>query len=238
VGSNRILFAAAAGLAVLFSSFSARADLVVNGSFEQGVDPNAGPSNPGFVTLNAVNNSITGWTITNGSVDYIGSYWQAADGARSLDLDGLSQGTISAQQTLNTISGHTYQVTFALSGNPDNGPTIKTLDVTLGTETVQFTYSTADPGNTRGDMKWAIESFTYTASGVSTLTFTSLTPGPDNDPGFAAFGPALDNVSVVDLSAVSPVPETSTWAMMILGFLGVGFMAYRRKSPAASLRLA
>jgi cbb3-type cytochrome oxidase subunit 3 len=32
---------------------------------------------------------------------------------------------------------------------------------------------------------------------------------------------------------VSPVPEASTWAMMILGFLGVGFVAYRRKDKAA-----
>jgi hypothetical protein len=32
------------------------------------------------------------------------------------------------------------------------------------------------------------------------------------------------------------VPEPSTWAMMILGFFGVGFMAYRRKSQGA-LRL-
>jgi hypothetical protein len=29
------------------------------------------------------------------------------------------------------------------------------------------------------------------------------------------------------------VPEASTWAMMILGFAGVGFMAYRRKSKPA-----
>ena len=36
---------------------------------------------------------------------------------------------------------------------------------------------------------------------------------------------------------VTPVPEASTWAMMILGFFGVGFMAYRRKGQAA-LRLA
>ncbi len=34
---------------------------------------------------------------------------------------------------------------------------------------------------------------------------------------------------------VSAVPEASTWAMMLLGFLGVGFMAYRKKS---TLRLA
>ncbi len=33
------------------------------------------------------------------------------------------------------------------------------------------------------------------------------------------------------------VPEPSTWAMMILGFFGVGFMAYRRKSRT-SLRFA
>lgn len=34
----------------------------------------------------------------------------------------------------------------------------------------------------------------------------------------------------------SAVPETSTWAMMILGFAGLGFMAYRRKGERA-LRL-
>ncbi len=32
------------------------------------------------------------------------------------------------------------------------------------------------------------------------------------------------------------VPEASTWAMMILGFAGVGFMAYRRRNQV-SLRL-
>ena len=32
---------------------------------------------------------------------------------------------------------------------------------------------------------------------------------------------------------VSAVPEPSTWAMMLLGFAGVGFMAYRRKSKPA-----
>ena len=31
-------------------------------------------------------------------------------------------------------------------------------------------------------------------------------------------------------SPVSAVPEPSTWAMMILGFLGLGWMAYRRKT--------
>jgi hypothetical protein len=35
----------------------------------------------------------------------------------------------------------------------------------------------------------------------------------------------------------SAVPEPSTWAMMVLGFMGVGFMAYRRKGQG-QLRLA
>lgn len=34
------------------------------------------------------------------------------------------------------------------------------------------------------------------------------------------------------------VPEPTTWAMMIIGFLGVGIVAYRRRSAGPSLRLA
>ena len=36
---------------------------------------------------------------------------------------------------------------------------------------------------------------------------------------------------------VAAVPEASTWAMMLLGFAGIGFLAYRRK-PKAAFRLA
>jgi PEP-CTERM motif-containing protein len=36
-----------------------------------------------------------------------------------------------------------------------------------------------------------------------------------------------------DFTAVAGVPEPSTWAMMILGFAGVGFMAYRRKTHSS-----
>jgi hypothetical protein len=36
----------------------------------------------------------------------------------------------------------------------------------------------------------------------------------------------------------APVPEASTWAMMILGFFGIGFMAYRRKQNGSALSVA
>jgi hypothetical protein len=43
----------------------------------------------------------------------------------------------------------------------------------------------------------------------------------------------------VDIGGISSaVPEPSTWAMMMLGFCGVGFMAYRRKQNGSALRLA
>jgi outer membrane lipase/esterase len=38
--------------------------------------------------------------------------------------------------------------------------------------------------------------------------------------------------------AVAAVPEPSTWAMMILGFAGVGFMIYRRRSQSSALTVA
>jgi hypothetical protein len=39
-------------------------------------------------------------------------------------------------------------------------------------------------------------------------------------------------LNVTTDGSIGAVPEPSTWAMMILGFAGVGFMAYRRKSKA------
>jgi len=41
----------------------------------------------------------------------------------------------------------------------------------------------------------------------------------------------IDNVKLL----TAAVPEPSTWAMMILGFAGVGFMAYRRRNQTAAL---
>jgi hypothetical protein len=61
--------------------------------------------------------------------------------------------------------------------------------------------------------------------------FTADVAGPANGNGVRATG-------IIDFTLqTSAVPEPSTWAMMILGFLGVGFMAYRRKGQT-NLRLA
>ena len=73
----------------------------------------------------------------------------------------------------------------------------------------------------------------------STLDFTTSLTAGDHTLSLQAtrlFAPAggvrsqyFDNVS---LDVTAAVPEPSTWAMMILGFAGVGFMAYRRRKGA------
>jgi hypothetical protein len=53
-------------------------------------------------------------------------------------------------------------------------------------------------------------------------------------------GPAFGDGSDHDFGATTftaAVPEPSTWAMMILGFCGLGFIAYRRKQNGPALRL-
>lgn len=61
---------------------------------------------------------------------------------------------------------------------------------------------------------------------IATSAITVLSIGLRDD----AFFLNVDDISVRQTSAV---PEPSTWAFMIIGFAGVGFMAYRRKSKPA-----
>ncbi len=46
------------------------------------------------------------------------------------------------------------------------------------------------------------------------------------------------DASSVGVNLASAVPEPSTWATMILGFAGVGFLAYRRRNREASSSFA
>ena len=44
--------------------------------------------------------------------------------------------------------------------------------------------------------------------------------------------PDLENWYGFTVGTVAPVPEPSTWAMLLLGFTGLGYVAYRRKTKA------
>jgi hypothetical protein len=62
--------------------------------------------------------------------------------------------------------------------------------------------------------------------------FNALNNG-NSDAGFPTAG-----FWTASFPTVAAVPEPSTWAMMILGFAGLGFMAYRRKQNGAALSVA
>ena len=185
------------------------ANLLVNGDFSSGPNPGSG-----FVTLPGGNTSITGWTVTGYSIDYISSsYWQAPLGTnRSLDLDGSppyessgnAQGGI--QQKFATTQGAQYTVSFYLAGNTEGPPATKEVAVaTVGSHNYDF--DTA--GKSDSNMGWTLESFTFTANSPSTiLSFASQTPG--------YWGPTIGGVSVV------PVPPS----LLLLGsgLVGLGFL--------------
>jgi hypothetical protein len=46
------------------------------------------------------------------------------------------------------------------------------------------------------------------------------------------------SLSVDSVTQTSAVPEPATWAMMMLGFVGIGAMTYRRKQNGSALNVA
>ncbi len=175
---------------------------LTNGSFETGAYVDGGA---GFEQLNAGDTSIDGWTVDSGSVDWIGTYWPAQDGAKSIDMSGVDAGAIS--QTFATTIGNTYTVSFYLAGNPADAPTVKTLDVGATGGTVShYTFDTT--GSTLANMNWTAESYSVLATTTSTtLSFVSTTPG--------AFGPAIDNVVVTETVPTKSDCKQGGWQTMI-----------------------
>lgn len=211
-------------LALLLCVFATAgwANLLTNGSFELG-NPNF--NGFGFESLSAPDNfTITGWTVSSGSVDYVGPYWQAAHGQRSLDLAGLYfNGTIF--QSFPTTVGVPYVVSFALAGNPDVQPRTTTVQVWVssgGPPYASQTFNYVVNGQTHTNMGWTYVNWIFTAqSSLTTLGFTSLDTYNDPQWGYS-FGPALDDVSV------TAIPEPATLALVGLGLIAVGFL--RRRS--------
>ena len=192
----------------------ASAATIVNGSFEA-----TSPAGS-FDTLGAGNPALTGWTIGSGSVDFIGSYWQAAAGNNSLDMAGDALGSIS-QLITDLTAGVRYMVTFAMSGNPDGGLGPKSMLVNAGNPlTGTYEYSVTG-ANSRDTMKWEYKQFFFTASGTSELlTFTALTTASTA----GVYGPGLDDISI----AAVPLPAS---APLILAGLGA-LAALRRRRRA------
>jgi choice-of-anchor C domain-containing protein len=192
----------------------AATNLVLDPNFDS---PSGGPS---YTTYNG-GQTFGEWLVTGASVDLIGGYWQAPVGGGSVDLDGLAPGGVSQNITL---SAGTYLLSFYLSGNPDGGDPTKTVEVGLGGHDQTFTYTTG-PSNSETNMDYVLESMRVTVtSGLQTLSFSSL------DASTSPYGPVIGGIS---LDAV--VPEPAAWALMLLGFAGIGAgLRSRRQRATAS----
>ena len=109
---------AVVALVALSGSAMAAGPVFANGSFETGtyVPTYAGQD---YERLDNGSTAINGWTVTEGQrrLDRI-RIWQAADGSKSIDLDGAEDTAGAISQTFDTVVNGTYVVTFSMSGNP------------------------------------------------------------------------------------------------------------------------
>ena len=174
---------------------------------------------PAFATEYLTNGSfetgdLTGWTWAS-NTGYTGittggpGYPAPEDGTYYLIAGPVgSPGTIS--QTFIDAAGQDLLISGWINGAPGDG-----------TGSVQFlfdgnpVYSQLDGVTTNGN--WVLVTATVIATGNDTFTLSY-----QNDPSFNSY----DNFSV------RSIPEPSTWAMMTLGFVGLGFAGYRRARAA------
>jgi hypothetical protein len=130
----------------------------------------------------------------------------------AVDLDGTTgSGHVPAGILLSNSSFAvgTYDVSFLLAGNLRTASENQTVSVYIGGVFLEKITPTS----------WN-QSFTHYSNDFSTLTGGQLS--------FVDNGPSNQQGDLLALVNVTAVPESSTWAMMIIGFLGVGFLAYRR----------
>lgn len=211
---------ALAAVAFGLISTTASAQIVTNGGFEAPVitDPccNTVPpdSLPGWTATPNVNVVNGTFDSTNGNLAYQGNQY--------LDLVGQG-GTGSITQSLSLTPGQMYSLTFAYSHNLFDPAEATSASASFAIDALNGIVF-HDTGST-SNLDWQLFSGTFIATGTDTLNFTNLTGGPNE-------GVLLDAISV------AAVPEPATWAMMLLGFAGIGMAMRGRRNRAGLPQLA
>jgi len=126
------------------------------------------------------------------------------------------------------------------------GP-ITTLDWGISSSPGSATLGTVSPSQvapTYTNPPYDVSTYNFSTGSLSLLAGTYYLP-LQSDPTAGGNNPFWDFASanadgspnltfqILGTASISSVPEPSTWAMMILGFAGIGFVAYRRKSKPA-----
>jgi PEP-CTERM motif len=123
---------------------------------------------------------------------------------------------------LNNVTGISGTVSGAFAGSPDAVTGLVPLNSTPNWIYDNKFFASA-PYVDNGGILFNAGSFAYNLYSSGSSYYLS-TFNPDN----SYFNPG-------DLGTlqVAAVPEPATWAMMILGFAGIGYLAYRRRQGAA-----
>jgi len=229
---KRFLIATATFLAL---APAAKAD-VINGSFELGTGAPTASATQGDTQAIGTSN-ITGWTVVNNAgttVDnglnvlwiYNGGYGLSTPyGNLFLDLTGTTDSTPydGVTQTIATVVGQTYAMTFDLGVSTNGGPFSGTIsvDADAGSAVTAVT-DNGSSGTLNGVTEWTNESVLFTAT--STTTPISIIGESDTAGQFIG----LDNVAVNAVTTTA-VPEPLTISLFGAGLAGAAAMRRRRK---------
>jgi hypothetical protein len=160
------------------------------------------------------------WTVTSGSIDLINNYWTSPNAYKTVDLDGNNPGSIAT--TIDVPQAGIVTIDFDLAGNPDGAPTVKTMQVQLGSATPeQFTFNKT--GYSESNMGWTPESavFDITTPGEFTLSFASEDVG-------SPYGAAVGAISASE----NTVPD-GEYSLLLLSLSGGGLICLRRRLAPA-----
>jgi len=222
----------AAIMCFAYSASGNAAELVRNGSFEVTT----------ATKKERFENRVTDWSggsaltfiATPGSADngeYLSVYGPfprtSPVGGNFVLADGDPNYSSAISQTIGGLTvGETYALSFYQAAGQQlgfTGPTTERWRVTFGGQTQLSSLFTLPQGGV-GD--WQKQTMTFTASATSQV-LSFLAQGTPN---------GAPPISMLDGVSLTAVPETATWAMMLMGFglVGAGARARTRSRAAVA----
>jgi hypothetical protein len=177
----------------------------------------------GFVAVGSFNGQHTGFVDFTDLSTGISGFTGASNG-NDIKITNTADLNIQVFDANGIAVGTTTQV-FSLKGTGTGTFLVSAVDANGNPETVQsFDF---------GPLSLSAQSgFTLTATNGEIITSVEIVDQTGVISEFEHF-----RIDVAALPTVTAVPEASTWAMMLLGFLGIGLMGMRGRVGSRPFRM-